>query len=94
LLKQKDRGIKKSVGKLEIKKIKIVLLGSSHGKGMGPMLQENPGSKFEVYSIFKPNAPLAKVVEDVRKLGKDLTKQDHCGRGWEQPGYKSVLFNR
>jgi hypothetical protein len=26
---------------------------------------------------FKPNAPLANVVEDLRKLGKDLTKQDH-----------------
>jgi hypothetical protein len=44
---------------------------------MGQMLQENMGSKFEVCSIFKPDAPLAKVVEDVRKLSKDLTKQDH-----------------
>jgi hypothetical protein len=35
------------------------------------------GSKFEVCSIFKPNAPLANLVEDVRKPGKDLTKQDH-----------------
>jgi hypothetical protein len=41
------------------------------------MLQENLGSKFEVCSIFKPNIPLANVVEDVRKLGKDLTKQYH-----------------
>jgi hypothetical protein len=60
-----------------IKKKKIVLLGSSHGRGMGPVLQENLGSKFEVCSIFKANATLAKVVENVRKLGKDLTKQDH-----------------
>jgi hypothetical protein len=44
---------------------------------MGQMLQENLGSKFEVCSNFKPNAPLAKVTEYVRKLGKDLTKQDH-----------------
>jgi len=41
------------------------------------LLQENLGSKFEICSIFKPNVPLAKVVEDIRKLGKDLTKQDH-----------------
>jgi hypothetical protein len=41
------------------------------------MLQENLGSKFEVCSIFKPTAPLANVAEDGRKLGKDLTKQDH-----------------
>jgi predicted metal-dependent enzyme (double-stranded beta helix superfamily) len=44
---------------------------------MGQILQENLGSKFEICSIFNPNAPLANVVEDVRKLGKDLTKQDH-----------------
>jgi hypothetical protein len=35
LLKQKERGVNTSVGKLERKKRKIVLLGSSHGKGMG-----------------------------------------------------------
>jgi len=40
------------------------------------MLQENLVLKFEVCSIFKPNSPLANVIEDVRKLGKDLTKQD------------------
>jgi glycerol dehydrogenase-like iron-containing ADH family enzyme len=74
LLKQKDRGVNTSVVNLERK---IVLLGSSYGKGMGQMLQENLGSKFEVFSIFKPNAPLANVVEDVRKLSKDLNKQDH-----------------
>jgi hypothetical protein len=44
---------------------------------MGQMLQENLCSKFEVCSIFKPNIPLADVVEDVRKLGKDLKMQDH-----------------
>jgi hypothetical protein len=44
---------------------------------MGQMLQENLSSTFEVCSIFKPNAPLANAVEDVRKLGKDFTKLDH-----------------
>jgi hypothetical protein len=44
---------------------------------MGQMLQENLGPKFEDCSIFKPDTPLANVVEDVRKLGKDLTRQDH-----------------
>jgi hypothetical protein len=53
-----------------------VLLGSRHERGMRPMFQENLGSKFEVCSIFKSNAPLENV-EDVRKPGKDLTKQDH-----------------
>jgi hypothetical protein len=31
-------------------------------------------------SIIKPNAPLAKVVEDIGKLGKGLIKQDYSGR--------------
>jgi hypothetical protein len=56
---------------------KILLLGSSHARGIGPMLKENLGSKFDICSIFKPNAPLENVVEDIGKLGKDLTKQDH-----------------
>jgi len=41
------------------------------------MFQENLDSKFEVCSIFKTNAPLANVIEEVRKFGKDLTKEDH-----------------
>jgi hypothetical protein len=54
---------------------------------MEQMIQEKLGSKFEVCSIFKSNAPLAKVA-DVRKLGTDLTKQDHTvivggdGKAW------------
>jgi predicted Rossmann-fold nucleotide-binding protein len=28
-------------------------------------------------SIFRSDTPLAKVVEDMRKLGGDLSKQDH-----------------
>jgi hypothetical protein len=47
-----------------------MLLGSSQSK-------KNLATKFEVCSIFKPNAPVAKIVEDVRKLHKDLTKKDH-----------------
>jgi hypothetical protein len=41
------------------------------------MHKENLGNKFDIVSIFKPNAPLAKVVEDLGKLGKGLTKQDN-----------------
>jgi hypothetical protein len=44
------------------------------------MLRETFGSNFEVSSIFKPNAPVAKVEEDLGKLGKGITKQDH--RSW------------
>jgi hypothetical protein len=41
------------------------------------MLQEHLGTDYEVTSIFKPNAPLANVDEDLTKLGKNLTKRDH-----------------
>jgi hypothetical protein len=41
------------------------------------MLKENLGTKFDICSTFKPNAPLAKVVEDTGELGKGLTKKDH-----------------
>jgi hypothetical protein len=58
-------------------KRKILLLGGSHGRGIGLMLQETLDSNFEVSSVVKPNAPLAKVVEDLGKLVKGLSKQDH-----------------
>jgi hypothetical protein len=41
------------------------------------MLYENLGTNIHIVSIFKPNAPLAKAVEDLGKLGKGLTKHDH-----------------
>jgi hypothetical protein len=41
------------------------------------MLQKHLGTEYEVTSIFKPNAPLENVVEDLVNLGKDLTKEDH-----------------
>jgi hypothetical protein len=30
-----------------------------------------------ICSIFKPNTPLAKVVEDIGKLGRAINKRDH-----------------
>ena len=66
-----------SVAKKARSKRKILLLGSSHGREIGPMLKEGLGDRFDIVSIIKPNAPLANVVEDLGKLGKDLTKQDH-----------------
>jgi hypothetical protein len=38
------------------------------------MLQKHLGSGYEITSIFKPNAPLVTVVEN---LSKDLTRKDH-----------------
>jgi hypothetical protein len=80
-LKHKYRELKSFPVKTEKNKNKnkrkILLLGSSHGREIGPTLQENLGTKFDIRIIFKPNAPLAKVVEDIGKLGKGLTKQDN-----------------
>jgi hypothetical protein len=41
------------------------------------MLQENLCTRFDIVSITKSNAPLAKVTEDLAKLGKGLKKQNH-----------------
>jgi hypothetical protein len=50
LLKHGGRKLKPSTDKSQkIKsKRKILLLGSSHGRGIGPMLQENLGAKFDI----------------------------------------------
>jgi hypothetical protein len=72
-LKQKIIQGRSLAGNLKSKKRKI-FLESSNGRVIGPMLQETLGCKFEVCSIFNPNAPLAKVSEDLGKLDKGLTK--------------------
>jgi hypothetical protein len=77
LLKHGDNKIKPLAGKTKSQKRNILLVGSSHGREVGPMLQKHPGTEYVVTSIFKPNAPLANVAEDLRKLVKDFTKQDH-----------------
>ena len=53
------------MGKSKSQKKKILLLGSSHGRDIGPMLQKHLCSEYEVTSVFKPNAPLVNVVEDL-----------------------------
>jgi hypothetical protein len=79
LLKHKDRELKSFTVKTEKNKnkMKALLLGSSRGREIGPMSQENLGTKFDICSIFKPNAPLAKAAEDIKNFNKDLTMQDH-----------------
>jgi hypothetical protein len=52
----------------------LLLLGSSNGREIGPMVQENLGTKYDMCSIFKPSDPHAKVVEDIGKICKGLTK--------------------
>jgi hypothetical protein len=71
-----DNRVKGLAGKTKSQKRKILLLGSSHVRDIGPMLQENLGTEYEVTSIFKPNAPLALFIEHLGNLGKDLTKED------------------
>jgi hypothetical protein len=43
-------------------------------QGIGPLLQENLGNKYEIVSIFNPNATPANVIENLCKLSKGLTK--------------------
>lgn len=56
---------------------KVLLLGSSHGRGVGQILQEKLGDRYQVTNFFKPSACLSQVVEDIGSLCKDFSKQDH-----------------
>jgi hypothetical protein len=56
---------------------KILVLGSSHGRKIGPLLQEILGTKFKVVLIYKPNTPVTKVVGDLGKPVEDMIKQVH-----------------
>lgn len=62
--------------KVVLKKKKVLLLGSSHGRGVGQLLQDRLGSGYQVTSFFKPSASLDQVVEDVGSLCRDFTKED------------------
>jgi len=77
LLKHKDMKTELLTGKSNSRKKKILLLGSSHGQDIGPLLQNHLGTECEVTSIFKPNASLENIVEDLANLGEVLTKKDH-----------------
>lgn len=65
----------KKVGKF-VKRKKVLLLGSSHGRGVGQLLQEELGPEYQVTNFFKPNAGLGQVTEDIGSLCKDFTKED------------------
>ncbi|XP_049953378.1 uncharacterized protein LOC126469976 [Schistocerca serialis cubense] len=65
----------KKVGKF-VKRKKVLLLGSSHGRCVGQLLQENVGPEYQVRNFFKPSADLGQVTEDVGSLCKDFTKED------------------
>lgn len=55
---------------------KMLLLGDSHGRNLGPILKDLCFKKFEILSIFKPNAKLGQIVEDIFKLTKHFTHED------------------
>jgi hypothetical protein len=42
-----------------------------------PWFKKNLGTKYDMWSIFKSSDPHAKVVQDMGKIRKRLTKQDH-----------------
>ena len=43
----------------------------------GPTLKEHQGTEYEITNIFKHNAHLTNVAEDLGKLGNNLIKPDH-----------------
>lgn len=59
------------------RKSKVLLLGSSHGRGIANLLKEELGNDYEICSIVKPSAGLTHVTEDLVKLSSGFTKRDH-----------------
>lgn len=59
------------------RKSKVLLLGSSHGRGIANLLKEELGTDYEICSIVKPSAGLTHVTEDLVKLSSGFTKRDH-----------------
>jgi hypothetical protein len=51
-------------------------LGSNHGRSIGQRLQNAMGDAYAVTSIFKPNADMSNVTEDIGNLCTGLTKED------------------
>lgn len=70
-----SRKLNKNVGK-SAKRKKVLLLGSSHARGVGQLLQDQLGSEYQVTNFFKPSAGLGQVTEDLGSLCKDFTKED------------------
>jgi hypothetical protein len=79
LLKHRGRKLNTFRVKTEKNKNKrnFLLVGSSHRREVSPMVQGNVETKYDMGSIFKPNDPHAKFFEDILKIHKGLTKQDH-----------------
>lgn len=57
-------------------KKKLLVLGSSHARHMGPALQDVIGDDFQVECICKPNAMLKDVVSGIKGLTKGYSKDD------------------
>jgi hypothetical protein len=94
LLKHKDRELKSFTVKTEKNKNKrtILLLVSSHGRRIGPMLYENLGTKFD--SVIFSNQML--LLQRLLRIQGSLVKARSCycsGRAKKQPGEKLSLFN-
>lgn len=58
-------------------KPKVLFLSDSHGRGCGQMLLDYFGSKYSLFSIFKPNAGFGGVTEGIKDLIADFGVDDH-----------------
>lgn len=63
-------------GKKVTRKKRVLLLGSSHGRGVGQLVQEKLGAGYQVTSFVKPSASLSQVTESLGKLCQDFDKED------------------
>ncbi|KAK9728121.1 hypothetical protein QE152_g18109 [Popillia japonica] len=55
---------------------RVLLLGDSHSRNMTHLLTKHISGNTVISTIFKPNAPLKHVIEDVENLTRSFTKND------------------
>lgn len=59
-------------------KTNVLILGDSHARGIGPLFTNNSESdKFNILSIFKPNAKVKDVTSEIKSLTKDFNFNDY-----------------
>ena len=74
-MKNVKNNIKPLSGKTKSQKRKNLLLGSSHGREIGPTFEEHLSTGYEIKRIIKPSS--SNVAEGPWKFGNDLTNRYH-----------------
>nr|XP_018907089.1 PREDICTED: uncharacterized protein LOC109037050 [Bemisia tabaci] len=54
----------------------LLILSASHGRGLSNIFKDSLGSNISITSIFKPNAKIEQVIENLKDLTKNFNERD------------------